>query len=129
MILGIGSDIIDINRVHNTINRFGEKFINRCFDQIEIDRSNKKLKKSASFAKRFAAKEACLKALGTGLSQGIFWKDVCIKNDKYGKPLIELKNNALKKLKMMVPKDKQAQINLTITDEKNFAYAMVVISY
>ena len=129
MIVGIGSDIIDINRVHNAINRFGEKFINRCFNQIEIDRSNKKLKRSASFAKRFAAKEACLKALGTGLSQGIFWKDVCIKNDQYGKPLIELKNNALKKLKMMVPKDKEAEINLTITDEKNFAYAMVIISF
>ena len=129
MIVGIGSDIIDINRVNNVINRFGKKFINRCFNQIEIDRSSKRLKSSASFAKRFAAKEACLKALGTGLSQGIFWKDVCIKNDKYGKPLIELKNNALKKLKKIVPKDKKPQINLTITDEKNFAYAMVVISF
>jgi len=129
MIVGIGSDIIDINRVNNVINRFGKKFINRCFNQIEIDRSSKRLKSSASFAKRFAAKEACLKALGTGLSQGIFWKDVCIKNDQYGKPLIELKNNALKKLKMMVPKDKEAEINLTITDEKNFAYAMVIISF
>ena len=129
MIVGIGSDIIDINRVNNVINRFGKKFINRCFTEIEIDRSNKRLKSSASFAKRFAAKEACLKALGTGLSQGIFWKDICIKNDKYGKPLIELKNNALKKLKKMVPKDKEPQINLTITDEKNFAYAMVVISF
>ena len=129
MIVGIGSDIIDINRVNNVINRFGKKFINRCFNQIEIDRSSKRLKSSASFAKRFAAKEACLKALGTGLSQGIFWKDVCIKNDKYGKPSIELKNNALKKLKKIVPKDKKPQINLTITDEKNFAYAMVVISF
>ena len=129
MIVGIGSDIIEITRIHNVINRFGERFINRCFNQVEIDKSNKRLKKSASFAKRFAAKEACLKALGTGLSQGIFWKDICIKNDQYGKPLIELKNNALKKLNKMIPVNKKPQINLSITDENNLAYAMVIISF
>ena len=129
MIIGIGSDIVNIKRIEKTINRFGKKFINRCFTKVEIDKSESRINKSASYAKRFAAKEACSKALGTGLSKGIFWKDISVNNDKYGKPIIILNGNAEKKLKELIPKNKKPMVNLTITDESQMAYAIVIISY
>ena len=125
MIVGIGSDIIDINRVSNVINRFGKKFINRCFNQIEIDRSSKKLKSSASFAKRFAAKEAFAKSLGTGFKNGFNFKDISVINDKLGKPSFLI----TKKIKNMIKK--RFKINsfnffLSISDEKKYSIAFVI---
>ena len=89
MIVGIGTDIIDTRRIKNAIDRYGEKFIKRCFSNNEIIKSENRFNTTNSYAKRYAAKEACSKALGTGLSKGIFWKDIEILNDKYGKPLIK----------------------------------------
>ena len=129
MIIGIGSDIVDIRRIEKSINKFGKRFINKCFTKIEIDKSESRKNKAASYAKRFAAKEAFLKAIGTGLSQEIFLKDISINNNKFGKPIIKLKGNALKKLKELVPKNKKPTVNLTITDENYLAYAMVIISF
>ena len=88
MIIGIGTDIIDTRRIKNVINRYGEKFLKRCFSSNEIIRSENRFNTANSYAKRYAAKEACSKALGTGLAKGIFWKDVEVVNDKYGKPFI-----------------------------------------
>ena len=129
MILGIGSDIVNIKRIEKTINKFGDKFIDRCFTKDEISKSEGRSNKIQSYAKRFAAKEACSKALGTGISHGIFWKDIGVINLMTGKPEIMLFGNAKKILKKLVPKNKQAKINLTLADESNLAYAMVVISY
>ena len=129
MILGVGSDIVNIKRIEKTINRFGNKFIERCFTKEEIFKSENKANKIASYAKRFAAKEACLKALGTGISKGIFWKDIGVVNLKTGKPEIILFGNAKKVLKKLIPKNKNPKINLTMTDESNLAYAMVIISH
>ena len=129
MILGVGSDIVNIKRIEKTINRFGNKFIERCFTREEIFKSENKANKIASYAKRFAAKEACLKALGTGISKGIFWKDIGVVNLKTGKPEIILLGNAKKVLKKLIPKNKNPKINLTMTDESNLAYAMVIISH
>ena len=96
MIIGIGNDIIDIKRIEKTINRYGKKFINRCFTQVEIKRSEKRLNKINSYAKRYAAKEACAKALGTGIARGVYWKNISVENNIYGKPSIKLYGNALK---------------------------------
>ena len=104
MIIGIGNDIIDIKRIEKTINKYGKKFINRCFTQVEIKRSEKRLNKINSYAKRYAAKEACAKALGTGLSHGIFWKDIIIENDTYGKPYIKLYRKARQRLEQLYSK-------------------------
>ena len=128
MIIGIGSDIVDIKRIEKSINNFGQKFINKCFVEIEIDNSQNTINNYASYAKRFAAKEACAKALGTGLKKGVNLKNIIIKNDKNGKPLIELKGHALKRLKKIIPKNKKPALNLTISDENNLAHAMVIIS-
>ena len=128
MILGIGSDIIQINRISKTINKFGDRFKNRCFTKIEIAKSEKRLNSVASYAKRYAAKEACSKALGTGLAKGVNWTDIGVENNLDGKPIIILKNKALDRLNKICPKDKKAIIDVTITDEKNLAYAMVIIS-
>jgi len=128
MIIGIGSDITNISRISNTIKKHGDRFLNKCFDQTEINRSKNTINYNASLAKRFAAKEALSKALGTGFALGINWRDIVIKNDKRGKPFIELKKNALKKLSQIIPKNKNPIIHLTISDESNIAYAMVIIS-
>tara|TARA_B100001123_G_C15324510_1_gene1029060 strand:+ start:1675 stop:2067 length:393 start_codon:yes stop_codon:yes gene_type:complete len=128
MIIGVGSDIIDITRIDNTIKRFGNRFINRCFTKIEIDKSNQRNNRSSSFAKRFAAKEAFSKALGTGFSQGVFFKDIGVINNINGKPNIKLTGNALTRYNKLAPKGKKLSINITLTDENNLAYAMVIIS-
>ena len=129
MIVGIGSDIVNINRIEKTINKFGNKFINRCFSKVEILKSENRLNKVASYAKRFAAKEAFSKALGTGFSKGVFFKDISVENNKLGKPMLKLNGNAEKILKQLVPKNKYPVVNLTITDENQLAYAMVIISF
>ena len=125
MIIGIGTDIIDIRRIENTIQKYGEKFKKRCFSINEIKRSEKKFNAANSYAKRYAAKEACSKALGTGLARGIFWKDIEVKNNKYGKPLIILHNNALNRIIKMTNKDYRIEVSLS--DEKNYAIANVII--
>ena len=126
MVLGVGVDIIDINRIRNVINKYGNKFKQRCFHEYEILRSESKINSVESYAKRYAAKEACAKALGTGLARGVFWKDIEVKNNKFGKPYIRLHNNALKLLKENKIKPK---IEVSLTDEKDFAIANVIISH
>ena len=125
MIIGIGTDIIDIRRIENTIQKYGEKFKKRCFSINEIKRSENKFNTVNSYAKRYAAKEACSKALGTGLARGIFWKDIEVKNNKYGKPSIILHNNALNRILKMTNKDYRIEVSLS--DEKNYAIANVII--
>ena len=125
MIIGIGTDIIDTRRIKNVINRYGEKFLKRCFSNHEIIRSENRFNTENSYAKRYAAKEACSKALGTGLARGIFWKDVEVVNDQYGKPFIKLHNNALKRINKITKKDYNIEVSLS--DEKNYAIANVII--
>ena len=125
MIIGIGTDIIDIKRIEKVIIKYGDKFKKRCFLKNEIKRSESKFYSINSYAKRYAAKEACSKALGTGLSRGVFWKDIEIINNKYGKPFIKLHNNALKRIKNMTTRNYKIEVSLS--DEKNYAVANVII--
>ena len=126
MIISNGIDIIDIRRIKNTINKYNFRFKKKCFHSSEINKSEKRLKSVESYAKRYAAKEACAKALGTGLARGIFWKDIEVKNDKFGKPQIILHNNALKFLKKL-SKNNDCSIEVSLSDEKNYAIANVII--
>ena len=125
MILGIGSDIIDVNRIENIINKYGERFKTRCFTKKEIQRSENRFNTCNSYAKRYAAKEACAKALGTGLARGVFWKDISIENNVYGKPSIILTGEALKRLNQL--SNKKCLIEVSLSDEKNYAIANVII--
>ena len=118
MIIGLGTDIIDNRRIKDTLKKFGSKFKKRCFTQLEIERSEKKFDEANSFSKRYAAKEACAKALGTGLARGVFWKDIEVVNDKYGKPNIKLYNNAQKIIKKY--KTPNIKIEVSLSDEKNY---------
>jgi holo-[acyl-carrier protein] synthase len=128
MIIGIGSDLIDIRRVEKTLERFGERFTNRCFTEIERAKSDRRRLRAASYAKRYAAKEACSKALGTGFRKGVFWRDLGVINLPGGKPTMELTGGALRRLQSMIPDGMDVQIDLTITDEPPIAEAMVIIS-
>ena len=128
MIIGIGSDLIDIRRVEKTLERFGERFINRIFTDIEKAKSERRRQRAASYAKRFAAKEACSKALGTGLSRGVFWRDMGVVNLPGGKPSMHLTNGAAARLERLTPAGMIAQIDITITDDYPLAQAFVVIS-
>jgi holo-[acyl-carrier protein] synthase len=128
MIIGIGSDLIDIRRVEKTLARFGDRFTNRCFTEIERTKSDRRLLRAASYAKRYAAKEACSKALGTGFRKGVFWRDLGVINLTGGKPTMKLTGGALKRLEDMTPVGMDVQIDLTITDEPPIAEAMVIIS-
>ena len=125
MILGIGTDIIDIRRIEKTILKYGDKFKNKCFLKSEIQKSENRINSTPSYAKIYAAKEACSKALGTGLARGVFWKDIEIKNNENGKPFICLHNNALKLLKEMHYSN--INIEVSLSDEKNYAIANVII--
>lgn len=127
MIIGMGSDLIDIRRVEKSIERFGERFTHRCFTEIERRKSDGRKMRAASYAKRFAAKEACSKALGTGLAQGVFWKDMGVVNLPSGKPTMALTNGAAERLSALLPAGHEAVIHLTITDEFPYAQAFVVI--
>jgi len=128
MIIGIGVDLVEISRIEKTISRFGDRFINRIFTPIEKQKSEKRLMRVASYAKRFAAKEACSKALGTGLRQGVFWRDMGVTNLPSGKPSMTLSGGALKRLKEITPIGMKAQIDLAITDGINIAHASIIIS-
>src|SRR5262245_34700668 len=127
MISGIGSDLIDIRRVEKSLERFGERFTNRCFTEIERAKSDRRANRAASYAKRFAAKEACSKALGTGMAQGVFWKDLGVVNLPSGKPTMELTGGAAQRLQTMLPPGHAAAIHLTITDDYPLAQAFVII--
>ena len=125
MIYGNGIDIIDINRIRKVIDKYGNRFKKKCFSISEIERSEKRKNSVESYAKRYAAKEACAKALGTGLARGIFWKDIEIKNNKFGKPYIVLHNYSKKFLDIKI--SKFSKIELSLSDEKDFAIANVII--
>ncbi|WP_430398548.1 holo-ACP synthase [Ferrovibrio sp.] len=128
-ILGIGSDLIDIRRIDKTIARFGDRFLNRVFTATERARSERRpLTRIASYAKRFAAKEACSKALGTGFRKGVFWRDMGVVNLPGGKPTMQLSGGALARLQSLLPPGHVAQIDITITDEPPLAQALVIIS-
>lgn len=128
MILGLGNDIIDIRRIEASIERYGERFLGRIFTDIERQKSDRRHLRAASYAKRFAAKEACAKALGTGISQGVFWKDMGVTNLASGMPTLKLTGGAAKRLEKMVPNGYKANIHLTITDDFPLAQAIVIIS-
>ena len=129
MILGLGSDLIDITRIARSIERFGDRFINRCFTDVEKARAARRpLIADASYAKRFAAKEACAKALGTGMRAGVFWRDMGVVNLPGGRPTMVLSGGALERLKAITPPGMTARIDLTITDEPPLAQAIVIIS-
>jgi holo-[acyl-carrier protein] synthase len=128
MILGIGSDIIDIRRVERTLQRFGDRFTGRIFTEIEQQKSDRRANRAASYAKRFAAKEACSKALGTGFRKGVFWRDLGVVNLPSGKPTLVLTNGAARRLAEITPPGMRAQIDLTITDDFPQAQAIVIIS-
>ncbi|MCE7998102.1 MAG: holo-ACP synthase [Rhodobiaceae bacterium] len=128
MILGIGNDIIDIQRIERTLERYGERFINRLYTDIERQKSERRRNRAASYAKRFAAKEACSKALGTGIRQGVFWRDMGVVNLRSGQPTMALTGGAAGRLAKMIPEGMEAQIHLTITDDGPLAQAIVIIS-
>ena len=128
MILGIGNDLIDIRRIEKSIEKYGERFLSRVYTDIERAKSDRRRLRAASYAKRFAAKEACAKALGTGLSRGVYWRDMGVVNLPGGKPTMALTGGALKRLEKITPPGSRAQIDLTITDDFPLAQAIVIIS-
>ena len=128
MIIGLGSDLIDIRRLERMLERYGQKFIDRCFTDVEQMKSERRAERAASYAKRFAAKEACSKALGTGLKHGVFWRDMGVVNLASGQPTMRLTGGALKRLQDITPAGLYPQISLTITDEYPMAQAIVIIS-
>ena len=127
MILGIGSDLTDIRRIQQSLERFGERFTNRLFTDIERTRSERKPDAASSYAKRFAAKEACAKALGTGMRRGVFWRDMGVVNMRSGQPTMALTNGALDRLNEMVPPGHKPVIHLSLTDDHPYAQAFVII--
>jgi len=127
VIIGLGSDLIDIRRVERTIERYGDRFTNRIFTDIERRKSDRRRERAASYAKRFAAKEACSKALGTGLRQGVFWRDMGVVNLPSGKPTMKLTNGAGRRLAAIMPDGFESAIHLTITDDWPLAQAFVII--
>ena len=128
MILGIGNDIIDARRVGKVIERYGERFLLRVFTEVERAKAERRKNRVETYAKRFAAKEACAKALGTGIRQGVWWRDMGVVNLPSGKPTMRLTGGALKRLEALTPKGHSAQIDLTITDDGPMAQAIVIIS-
>jgi holo-[acyl-carrier protein] synthase len=128
MIIGLGSDLIDIRRIEKTLERFGARFIERLFTETEQSKSEGRKNRAASYAKRFAAKEACSKALGTGFRKSVFWRDMGVVNLRSGKPTMALTGGAAARLKEITPAGMQAQIDLTITDDFPLAQAIVIIS-
>jgi holo-[acyl-carrier protein] synthase len=128
MILGIGSDMIDIRRVEQTLARFGPRFAERCFTPLERARSARKPAPAASYAKRFAAKEACAKALGTGLAQGVYWRDMGVANLASGAPTMTLSGGAAARLAALTPPGYAARVHVSLTDDFPLAQALVIIS-
>lgn len=128
MIIGLGSDLIDITRVERTLERFGERFTMRCFTEIERTKSERRRNRADSYAKRYAAKEACSKALGTGFRKGVFWRDMGVINLASGKPTMHLTNGAAARLAEITPAGMKPLIELSITDERPLAQAIVIIT-
>ncbi len=128
MILGLGSDITDIRRIEKMLGRFGERFTRRVFTEAERVRSERRADRAASYARRFAAKEACAKALGTGIRRGVFWRDIGVVNLASGKPTCRLSGGAARRLAEITPEGMVAQIDLSMTDDPPIAQAIVVIS-
>ncbi len=128
MILGIGNDLIDIRRIEATLERFGDRFVERIFTETERRKSDRRRNRAASYAKRFAAKEACSKALGTGLRNGVFWRDMGVVNLASGRPTLVLTGGAAAILESLTPRGHEARIDLTITDDFPMAQAIVIIS-
>ena len=128
MIVGIGSDLIDIRRVRNTLDRFGDRFTHRCFTDVERARADARRRRAETYAKRFAAKEACAKALGTGFRRGVYWRDMGVVNLPGGKPTIALTGGAARRLAELLPEGMEGRIDISITDEPPLAHAIVVIS-
>lgn len=127
MIIGLGSDLMDIRRIEKTIARYGSRFTNRVFTEIEQKKSDGRKNRAASYAKRFAAKEACAKALGTGIARGVWWRDLGVINLPSGQPTMELSNAAADLLRKKIPQNHKAVIHLTITDDYPWAQAFVII--
>ncbi len=128
MIIGLGNDLIDIRRIEKTIERYGERFLDRIYTEIERQCSDRRNQRAASYAKRFAAKEACAKALGTGIRSGVFWRDMGVVNLPSGRPTLELTGGAARQLVSLTPKGCRTRIDLTITDDFPLAQAIVIIS-
>lgn len=128
MILGVGNDMIDIRRIETTLEKFGDRFVARVFTDIEQAKSDRRAQRAASYAKRFAAKEACSKALGTGFRKGVFWRDLGVVNLPSGRPTMVLTGGAARHLETLVPDGHTPDIHLTITDDFPYAQAIVIIS-
>jgi len=128
MIIGLGSDIIDARRIARTIERFGDRFLDRIFTPAERAKADRRKNRVETYAKRYAAKEACAKALGTGFRAGVFWRDLGVVNLPSGRPTMKLTGGALKRLQAVTPAGCEAQIDLTLTDEGPMAQAIVIIT-
>ena len=127
MIIGLGNDMVDIRRIEQTLERYGTRFVARIFTDIEQKKSDRRAQRAASYAKRFAAKEACSKALGTGFRRGVFWKDMGVVNEPSGRPTLQLTGGAREQLERITPAGHTARIQLTITDDYPYAQAIVII--
>lgn len=127
MIVGIGTDLADINRIRQTLERFGDRFVQRCFTEVEQAKSEKRRKRAESYAKRWAAKEACSKALGTGLRMGVAWREMGVVNLPSGKPTLSLTGGAAERLATLIPAGHKPHLHLTITDDGPYAQAFVII--
>jgi holo-[acyl-carrier protein] synthase len=128
VILGIGTDLIDIRRVERTLARFGDRFRERVFTEIEQVRAERNINPAAVYAKRYAAKEACAKALGTGFRQGVYWRDIGVVSRRSGRPTLELRHGAADRLAALTPPGMTARIDLSLTDEQPYGHAIVIIS-
>ncbi len=128
MILGVGTDLIDIRRIERTLERFGGRFVERVFTAAEQARAERRSNRAAAYAKRYAAKEACAKALGTGFRQGVYWRDIGVDNRPSGQPLLHLTGGAAARLAALTPAGMTARIDLSLTDEPPFGHAVVIIS-
>jgi holo-[acyl-carrier protein] synthase len=128
MIIGLGTDLIDIDRIEKTLARFGERFIDRCFTAVERSKSDRRANRAASYARRYAAKEACSKALGTGFRRGVFWRDMGVVNDPSGRPTMKLTGGAAERLAEITPPGMDVRIDVSLTDEPPIAQATVIIT-
>ena len=127
MIIGLGNDLIDIRRIERTLDKFGDRFVSRVFTEVERAKSDGRANRAASYAKRFAAKEACAKALGTGLAAGVFWRDMGVANLSSGQPTLCLTGGAARRLALMTPNGMRSTISLSLTDDYPIAQAIVII--
>ncbi len=128
MIIGLGTDLIDIDRIEATIERFGGRFLDRIFTPLEQAKSDRRANRAASYARRFAAKEACSKALGTGFRRGVFWRDMGVVNDPSGRPTMKLTGGAARRLAQITPPGMEVRIDVSLTDEPPIAQATVIIT-